>query len=972
MAAASFSRIETLYHAALERPPGERDRFLREACAGDEGLLREVQSLLAQEDEARGLLEEPVAAAVTQEFSDRSGTRFGPYEVADRVGGGGMGDVYRARDTRLGREVAIKVIRSDVAGDADQVRRFEREARSAAALNHPNIATVFEIGEHDGTRFIAMELVEGHTLKQRLAAGPLPLPQLLDIATQIARGLARAHAAGIVHRDLKPANLMVTSEGLVKILDFGLARRMEHAPDVESGITREGTRLGTVQYMSPEQAAARPLDHRSDQFSFGAILYEMVTGMRAFERDTAPQTLAAILEDEPESARTLNAGMPAGLQAILARCLAKDRERRYASTADLASALDACSAAAATAPPPSLRWLRASGLVLLAAAGAVALYRLAAREGAPVPREAPLEVVPLTTYPGREGAPSFSPDGSQVAFTWNGPDQGNQDVYVLAIGSEQPLRLTSDPARDGSPAWSPDGTRIAFLRDTPGGGSLVLVVPPTGGAERRLAQSAAPAASGLSWCRDGRGLVIVDRSSPEDPFALYRLDSESGVKVRLTSPPQAGALGLRGDREPAVSPDGESVAFKRALESLVAEVHSVPVEGGEPRRLVAQIPFWGRLAWAPGGDAIVASAIPATHAGAPPELTATGPSGSRLLWSIPIDGGRARPLEGTEGALDAGASSAGHRLAYSRDTSSAGIWRIDLQRPGARAQQKRLMASTAPDWNPRLSPDGERVAFASARSGGAEIWVADADGGRLLRLTSLGKGGPAGAPRWSPDGASIAFEAAGEGPDNRDIYVVSAGGGAPRRVTSAAAADVLPSWSRDGRFIYFASNRSGRWQVWKVERDGEDHASARQVTRRGGFAPMESVDGRYLYFCERQSGSRAPDNALWRVPVAGGDEELVIGSLRSSYGNWDVTDQGIYFVDQESAVSGVGWVVRFLAFGRSHAIEVARLEHPPFLAGLALSVSADGHRILSAQVLDDADLMLVEGFQLTGSRVGRR
>ena len=214
-----------------------------------------------------------------------------------------MGEVYRARDTRLGRDVAIKVLPEGAADDAGRLRRFEREGRSAAALNHPNIATVYEVGEHEGTRFIAMELVEGQTLKDRLEAGRLSVDELADFASRIARGLAKAHASGFVHRDLKPGNLMVTSDGLVKILDFGLARRTPHASDVRSGITREGTVLGTVQYMSPEQAAARPHDHRSDRFSFGAILYEMATGRRAFERDTAPQTLAAIIEDEPESLR---------------------------------------------------------------------------------------------------------------------------------------------------------------------------------------------------------------------------------------------------------------------------------------------------------------------------------------------------------------------------------------------------------------------------------------------------------------------------------------------------------------------------------------------------------------------------------------------------------------------------------------------------------------------------------------------
>jgi serine/threonine protein kinase len=961
MAPRRFSRVETLYHAALERPPGERDPFLREACAGDESLLREVQSLLGVEQEARGLLEEPVAAAVTQQLTDLRGTRLGPYEVSERIGAGGMGEVYRARDTRLGREVAIKVIRKEAAGDPAQVRRFEREARSAAALNHPNIATVFEIGEHDGTRFIAMELVEGQTLKARLEAGRVPVRDMLALATQIASGLAKAHAAGVVHRDLKPGNLMVTSDGVAKILDFGLAKKMPAASGVSGGITQEGSVLGTVQYMSPEQAAGRPLDHRSDQFSFGVILYELATGRRAFERDTMPQTLAAIIEDEPPPVRRLNPAVPKDLAAVVERCLAKDQDRRYDSTADLVRALHACAAASAAPTTSSRQWLRVSGLVLLAVAAGVALYRIASRERAPEPADAPLQAVPLTTYPGHEANPSFSPDGSQVAFTWDGPDRNNQDIYVKAIGSEQPLRLTFDSARDGSPAWSPDGSRIAFLRDTPGGGSLVLVVPPTGGAERRLAESGRSAEYGLAWCRGGRGLVIVDRLSPAGPSALFRVDAESGVKVRLTAP---RSRAQPGDRDPAVAPDGETVAFKRVAEDLVTHVHLVTVEGGEPRQLPPTLPVRGRLAWARGGDAIVFSAMPAAREGAPPVPSHRGPAVSRTLWRVPVDGGPAIPLGGTSDAVDAAVTSAGDRLAFARTTTDSGIWRIDLRRPGSTGErQTRLMASTAPDWNPSFSPNGERVAFASARSGGVEIWVADADGGRLLRLTSLGSDGVAAAPRWSPDGESIAFEAGSDAPVDRDVYVVRASGGAPRRVTTSPSLDILPSWSRDGRFIYFASDRSGQWQVWKVGSDGEEAGSARQVSRRGGFAPTESADGRHVYYCEQRSGSMAPANSLWRIPVAGGEEELVVGSLRSSYGNWDVTAQGLFFVDHQPTSSGVEWVVRFLAFGRQRATEVARLERPPFLAGPAFSVSSDGRRILSAQVQDESDLMLVEGFR---------
>ena len=273
------------------------------------------------------------------------GTRLGSYEIVSLLGAGGMGEVYKAKDLKLGRDVAIKVLREGLASDPERLRRFEQEARAASSLNHPNIITIYDIGEHEGTRYIAMEYVEGKTLREMLGGEPLPTKKLIKLSTQIADGLAKAHTAGIVHRDLKPENLMVTSEGFVKILDFGLAKLMPQSTDADSEMdtvtkaTQQGVLLGTLQYMSPEQAASRPIDYRSDQFSFGSILYEMATGRTAFKKDTMPQTLAAIIQDEPEPLITLNEKVPAHFPAIVERCLAKLPEERYDSTRDLAREL---------------------------------------------------------------------------------------------------------------------------------------------------------------------------------------------------------------------------------------------------------------------------------------------------------------------------------------------------------------------------------------------------------------------------------------------------------------------------------------------------------------------------------------------------------------------------------------------------------------------------------------------------------
>ena len=620
--------------------------------------------------------------------------------------------------------------------------------------------------------------------------------------------------------------------------------------------------------------------------------------------------------------------------------------------------------AQSTPPVPRVRfgalmWRRTATWLALVAVVATVPFWYAPRPDAPVPSEIRLEAVPLTSYTGFEAEPTFSPDGSHVAFTWDGENQDNYDIYVKAIGAEQPLQLTSDRARDGSPAWSPDGTRIAFLRDKPTGGSEVRLIPPTGGAEHTIGEVEGQAHQGLSWSPDGRSLAVVDRSSHGEPLGIFVLSIVSGVKTKLTSP------STHDDILPAFSPDGRTLAFTRQLSSPVfgAFVHVVPVAGGEPKVVVPTSVRRGRLAWIAGGKEILLSAVPLAQDGDQPKPSSYGRV-STSLWRVLVDGGQARPLAGSERAVDVAVARDGHRLVYSQGTIDWDIWRLDLGRGQATGEvQTRFAPSTEDDANPQFSPDGERVAFTSVRSGQTEIWVVDGQGSHPRQLTSLGRaGGSVGCPRWSPDGKMIAFDFTAKGGINVDIYVISPSGGTPQQVTTSPAIDSLASWSRDGRFIYFGSHRDGQVQVWRVPSSGEKRGNARQVTRGGGFAAIESTDG-HVYFTKRMSGTLNPQNALWRVPVEGGDEEVVIKGFRSSHGNWDLTAKGLYFVDEEPSSSGMSWVVRFQAFDGHHAIEVARLQHPPFLAGPAITVSADGRWMLSTQSERLSDLMLVESFR---------
>lgn len=390
-----------------------------------------------------------------------------------------MGVVYKARDTRLGRFVAIKLLPAEKVVDAERKQRFVQEAKAASSLNHPSIITIYDIGQAEDIDFIAMEYVNGKTLDQLIPRRGMRLNESLKYAVQIADALARAHSAGIVHRDLKPGNVMIDEHGLVKVLDFGLAKLTESTPigrdDSTHSIrptTGEGKIVGTVAYMSPEQAEGKKVDARSDIFSFGSLLYEMVTGEHAFRGDTKASTLAAILKDNPRPISQSVASIPREVDRLISRCLQKDVNRRWQHMDDVKIVLQelkeesdsgVLEAASLSTPGPGHRVTWALGLAAALVIAAVATWLLRSKTEAP---QASLSAVPLTSYPGDESWPSFSPDGTQVVFAWNGEKQNKWDIYVKQIGVEPPYRLTSGPAMDYSPAWSPDGRMIAFLRDS--------------------------------------------------------------------------------------------------------------------------------------------------------------------------------------------------------------------------------------------------------------------------------------------------------------------------------------------------------------------------------------------------------------------------------------------------------------------------------------------------------------------------
>jgi eukaryotic-like serine/threonine-protein kinase len=891
------------------------------------------------------------------------GTRLGPYEIVDRLGAGGMGVVYKARDTRLDRLVALKVLLPDKVGDPERKRRFIQEAKSASALNHPNIVVIYDIGEEGGVEYMAMELIPGKPLDQMIPRNGMRFNDLLRSAAQVADALAKAHAAGIVHRDLKPANVMVTPEGLVKVLDFGLAKLIQPADrdgasrDDETATmgahTEDGTVLGTTAYMSPEQAEARQIDGRSDVFSFGAMLYEMATGQRAFSRDTRLSTLAAILRDEPTLPAEIRADLPRDLTRVIARCLRKDPARRYQNAADLKLELDelreesdsgklgAAAAAPARAPVPTsrLEWIGAglTGLLVLIVAG---LYIWGRSQDSPK-TDAGLKPVPLTSYPGVQRLASFSPDGNQVAFSWNGEAHDNYDIYVKLVGQGAPLRLTNDPGDDDSPRWSPDGRTIAFLRFSRDTSAALILVPPLGGPERKVAQlyfhdPRGPLTNQLSWSPDSKFLIVSSAATPDGFDRLVAISLESGAIRPLTNPPPN-----IDDVEPALSPDGRFLAFSRVSGLNISQLLILPVSEkleprGEPRILPLTDAAPAEPTWTADGRDI---------------LFTTGSSNANVTLSrVPASGsGKSSPLpfSGT-GAENPSVAPQGHRLAYTRVFQDTNVWRAPLTGgASAKAPSERLIASPFREVFPQYSPDGQRIAFHSDRDGTVQIWTCHADGLQCVQLTNM-SGLTQGTPHWSPDGQRISFDSNTGG--RWEIYTVAADGGPPRPVTNDPSTNIISSWSHDGRWIYFSSNRSGRFEVWKAPSQG---GAAVQVTRNVGQATMESPDGKDLYFTKNDG-----IDGVWKMPVEGGDESQVLKQSIHRY-NFAVTEQGLYFTRQRS--SDGSSEVQYLNFSTGAVSDIAKIEGT---VDLGLAVSPDRKSLLFAQAdYRGSNLMLVEGFR---------
>ena len=535
----------------------------------------------------------------------------------------------------------------------------------------------------------------------------------------------------------------------------------------------------------------------------------------------------------------------------------------------------------------------------------------------------PMRVVPLATDPGAEFDPSFSPDGKQVAFVkWDGSANPTADVYVKLIGANQPLQLTHGNGWACCTAWSPDALHVAYERCDDDQPKLYLA-PALGGPERLLSGSSC---DGISWSPDGTQLALARKESRDTPGAIFLLNIQTLGLHRFSTPPTTNI----GDQRPAFSPDGKKLAFLRSTSPAVKDIYVAPSAGGEPVRITFDSTAISDLAWTADSASIVFS----SHR-----------TGGMSLWRVPATGGTPElvPVGGSN-TWHVSISRQGNHLAYTQGSLHPNIFEIQLDSLRNAGPATSLIASTSGDGGPQFSPDGKKIAFYSARSGAYEIWTSNADGSGLDQLTSLKV--LSGTPRWSPDGAMIAFDSR---PSNRhsQIFVIPAGGGIPRAVTSGESESAGPSWSRDGRWIYLTSNRTGAWEVWKVSSQGGDPI---QVTKRGGGPGFESLDGKEFFYCKNG------EKGLWKRSVDGAEELRVLDSV--NWGQWAISRSGIFFVDQSKLQSQVA----FYGFKDRKISLVTKLDRPLPPEEPGFDISPDERRILLLQILANQNIMLVENF----------
>jgi Tol biopolymer transport system component len=874
-----WATVERLYHEALTRSANERQGFLAEACAGDDALRREVESLL-DHDGSAAFLSTPAAVQAMPSGSSLVGQAVGPYVISARIGAGGMGEVYRARDQKLGRDVAIKILPAAFTSDPDRLARFAREARVLAALNHPHIGAIYGLEDAGPVRALVLELVDGPTVADRIERGRIPMAEALTIARQIADGLEAAHEKGIVHRDLKPANIKITATGVVKVLDFGLAKaatvgtraELSQSPTITVSGTHEGVLLGTAAYMSPEQARGQAVDKRTDIWSFGCVLYEMLAGRAAFAGETVSDTIAAILGPEPDW-RALPEETPVSVRRLLQRCLEKDLKRRLHDMGDAGIDIDEAVAsptveAASTGSRARGRERVAWALVAIAvlAAGALAT-RTMLYVGSSAPESVVTRLEVVTPSTPDSGAFALSPDGRQIVFIARADDRPKLWLRPLDQTAGYPLIGT-----DGAsyPFWAPDGRAIGFFAD----GYLKRIDLPVG-----VVQVLANASSGRGGTWNQEGTIVF---SPTSTGGLMRVSATGGTPVVVTQP----ASGQGAHRWPQFLPDGRRFLF------------TVGVGRPDLRGV-----FVGSLA----GDVpkrVVADESAAVYA--PPHWLLVVRQG--VLMALRFDATRALVNgDPTPVAQDVGDAPGLYHSSFSVSTNG-----VLAHRPGG-GQRRQLVwmdragrvlgtvgeSDYASLANPSLAPDDQRVAVNRVVQGDIDVWLMDTARGILSRFTFA----PTieNLPLWSRDGRRVAFRSTHDGP--YDLFEKPASGEGNERVLLKSAETKAPlDWSPDGGTLLYATldPKTGTADLWALPTVGERKPYPVVRTSFDEANGQFSPDGKWLAYESNESGRFE----IYVRPFPGPGSKLV-STAGGSQPSWRRDGKELFYVATDAHMMAI-------------------------------------------------------------------